>query len=87
MLSHLSIASVMFLPKLAVTAYLALQSHKSPAESHDSLQQIQSPLILAIHQNHISDVADYVIEIIGQPVATEHVDIKVLVLSLEISAN
>lgn len=79
MLPHLSIVSVMFLPKLAVTAYLALQSHKTPAESHDSLQQIQSPLVQASPQNDISEVADYVIEINGQPVATEHVDIKLVV--------
>ncbi|MCJ1263501.1 hypothetical protein MMC22_003371 [Lobaria immixta] len=61
----------MFLPKLAVTAYLALQSQKAPTENRDSLQQGQSPL------HDVSRSADYVIEITGQPLASEHVDVEI----------
>lgn len=60
----------MLLPKLAVTAYLALQSQKTPAENRDSLQQVQSPLVHGRPQDQISQSADYAIEINGQPLAT-----------------
>lgn len=83
MLSHLSIVSVMLLPKFVVTAYLALQSQRTTSEDYGSVQQIQSPL----QDGDAASVGEYVIEINGEPIVKEHVDIMVRVFYVGPSAN